>query len=137
MRVRHEVQAVIFDDSEGEKKVLLLKKVDFSARRYRWRLLKGGVNSGEADVEALQREIFEESGLKKIKVLKKILDYSFVFKGVKHMVSSYLVKADSKTPLKLQRSEVSGYLWVTKEQAISLLHWNDEKDAVRGLEING
>jgi 8-oxo-dGTP pyrophosphatase MutT (NUDIX family) len=134
MRVRLEVQGVIFDDAEGEKKVLLLKKMDFSAKSYRWRLLKGGVNSGETDVEALQREIFEESGLKNIKVLEKIHGYWFVFKGVKHVVSCYLVKANSKTPLKLQKSEVSDYLWTTKEQAISMLHWNHEKDAVRILE---
>lgn len=134
MRVRREVQGVIFDDAEGEKKVLLLKKMDFSAKSYRWRLLKGGVNSGETDVEALQREIFEESGLKNIKVLEKIHGYWFVFKGVKHMVSCYFVKANSKTPLKLQKSEVSDCLWTTKEQAISMLHWNNEKDAVRILE---
>jgi len=134
MRVRREVQGVIFDDIEGEKKVLILKKMDFSARRYRWRLLKGGVYSSETDVEALQREIFEESGLKNVKVLEKIHGYRFVFKGVEHMVSCYLVKADSEMPVKLQKSEVSDYLWTTKEQAIRMLHWNNEKDAIRVLE---
>jgi len=134
MRVRREVQGLIFDDAEDEKKVLLLKKMDFSAKSYRWRLLKGGVNSGETDVEALQREIFEESGLKNARVLKRVMSYQFVFNGVKHMVSCFLVKADSKTPLSLQKSEVSDYLWTTKEQAIRMLHWNNEKDAVRILQ---
>jgi len=58
MRVRRGVQGVIFDDVEGEKKVLLLKKMDFSAKRYRWRLLKGGVNTSETDAQALQRKMF-------------------------------------------------------------------------------
>jgi NADH pyrophosphatase NudC (nudix superfamily) len=134
MRVRREVQGVIFDDAEDEKKVLLLKKMDFSAKSYRWRLLKGGINSGETDVEALQREIFEESGLKNIKVLDRVHGYWFVFKGVKHVVSCYLVKVDSKMPVSLQKSEVSDFLWTTKEQAIRMLYWKNEKDAVKILE---
>jgi len=134
MRVRREVQGVIFDDAKGEKKVLLLKKMDFSAKSYRWRLLKGGIKSGETEVEALQREIFEESGLKNVKVLERVHGYWFVFKGVKHVVSCYLVKADSNMPISLQKSEVSDCLWTTKEQAIRMLYWNHEKDAVSILQ---
>jgi len=134
LRVRHEVQAVIFDEGDNAKRVLILKKIDFSAKRYRWRLLKGGVHNGEAETEALQREIFEETGLKNVKILGKVHSYEFVFKSVKHMVSSYLVKAYSKEPIKLQKSEVADCLWTTKENALQMLHWNNEKDAVRQLK---
>ena len=133
MRVRHEVQAVIFDETEGVKRVLILKKTDFSAKRYRWRLLKGGVFDGETETEALQREIFEETGLKNIEILSKVHSYEFVFKDVKHVVSSYLVKADSMEPIKLQKTEVSGCLWTTKENALQLLYWNNEKEPLKQL----
>jgi ADP-ribose pyrophosphatase YjhB (NUDIX family) len=133
LRVRHEVQAVIFDEADGVKRVLILKKTDFSAKRYRWRLLKGGVNDGETETEALQREVFEETGLKNINILSKVHSYEFVFKDVRHVVSSYLVRASSKEPIKLQKTEVADCLWTTKENALQLLYWNNEKEPLKQL----
>lgn len=133
MRIRHEIQAVIFDDNGKAKNLLILKKSDYSAKRYRWRLLKGGVNAGETETEALQREIFEETGLKKLEILGKVHTYEFVFRGIKHKVSSYLVKADSTEPVKLQKSEVADFVWTTRDNALQLLHWNNERDAVKQL----
>ncbi len=129
--VRREVQAVIFDDADSDKKVLILKKTDYSERRFRWRLLKGGLNDGETETEGLQREILEETGLRRIQVLEKILAYEFFFKNVRHTVSSYLVRADSKETVKLQKSEVAGYVWTTKEEALKMLHWSNEVEALR------
>jgi ADP-ribose pyrophosphatase YjhB (NUDIX family) len=131
--VRHEVQAVIFNDAGNLRQVLILKTADFSARRYRWRLLKGGVKEGETEVEALQREIFEETGLKSVKILEKVHAYEFGFRDIKHKVSSYLVKADREEPIKLQKSEVADCLWTTKEKALQMLYWNNEKDALNQL----
>jgi ADP-ribose pyrophosphatase YjhB (NUDIX family) len=134
LRVRHEVQAVIFDDAEDVNKVLLLKKTDFSAKKFRWRLLKGGVHDGETETEALEREILEETGLKSIKILDKVHWYEFVFKNVKHVVSSYFVRADSKEQIKLQKSEVAGYIWTTREEALQLLYWNNEREPMKQLK---
>jgi len=133
LRVRHEVQAVIFDDSGAVKKVLLLKKTDFSAKKYRWRLLKGGVHDGESETEAVEREILEETGLRNIKILDKVHSYEFVFKNVKHVVSSYLVRADSNEQIKLQKTEVADCLWMTKEDALQRLYWNNEKEPLKRL----
>ena len=121
---------MIFDDTDNEKKVLILKKTDYTGRRYRWRLLKGGLHDGEGETEGLQREILEETGLRKIQVLDRILSYEFFFKNVRHTVSSYLVRADSKEPIKLQKSEVADYVWTTKEEALKMLHWNNEIEAL-------
>jgi len=134
MLIRREVQAVIYDDIDNARKVLILKKVDFSAKRYRWRLLKGGVHDGETEIQGLQREILEETGLKNIKILGRVHSYEFVFKGTKHLVSSYLVKADMREPIKLQKSEVADCAWTTKEEALKTLHWDNERDALRQLK---
>jgi len=130
MRIRREIQAVISSNSNGEEKFLLVKKLDFSARRYRWRLLKGGVKTGESEIEALKREIFEEVGLENVQVLDKVYSYQFTFKNVKHMVSSYKVKANPRERIRLQTSEVVGYIWVPKEKALKMLHWKNEKKAL-------
>jgi 8-oxo-dGTP pyrophosphatase MutT (NUDIX family) len=130
MRIRRDVQAVIFCNFNGEKKFLLVKKLDFSARRYRWRLLKGGVKTGESEVEALKREIFEEVGLEDVHVLEKVYTYQFTFKNVKHLVSSYLVRANPYEHIRLQTSEVVGYVWVPKDKAIKMLYWKNERKAL-------
>jgi len=133
LKVRRDVQAVIFDESEGERKILLVKKPDFSARRPRWRLPKGGVESGETETEALKREIFEELGLRNVRITSKVHGYEFVFRDTRHMVSSYSVKADSEETVTLQKSEVSDYVWMPKEKAVETLFWSNEKEAVRRL----
>jgi len=125
---------VIFDGVGNEKKVLILKKIDYSARRHRWRLLKGGVHNSETEIQGLKREIFEETGLKNIGILGKAQTYEFCFRGVKHLVSSYIVKADSKEPIKLQKSEVADYTWTTKQEALQMLYWNNEKNALAYLK---
>ncbi len=130
MRIRREVQAVIFCNSNGGEKFLLVRKQDFSARRYRWRLLKGGVKTGESEIEALKREIFEEAGLENVQVLGEVYSYQFTFKNVKHMVSSYKVKVNPRERIRLQTSEVVGYIWVPKEKAIKMLHWKNERKAL-------
>ena len=130
MRIRREIQAVIFCNSDGEEKFLLVKKLDFSARRYRWRLLKGGVKTGESEIEALKREIFEEVGLENMQVLDKVYSYQFTSGNVKHMISSYKVKVNPRERIRLQTSEVVGYIWVPKEKALKMLHWKNEKKAL-------
>jgi len=132
--VRREVQAVIFDEADDPRKVLILKKTDYSSRRYRWRLLKGGLNSGESEAKGLQREILEETGLKNIRILDRIYTYEYNFKNTRHLVSTYLVKADSQEPVKLQESEVADCIWTTKEKALQMLYWNNEKEALELLK---
>lgn len=132
MNVRNEVQGVIFDQKDG-KLVLLVQKKDTRATTLRWRLLKGGVNEGETEVEALRREIFEETGLKNIKIMDQVHKYEFVFNEIRHTVSSFLVKADSGEPVRLQESELAGYAWTQLEKANRLLYWRNEKEAVRKL----
>jgi ADP-ribose pyrophosphatase YjhB (NUDIX family) len=132
MNVRNEVQGVIFDQKDG-KLVLLVQKKDRRAIGLRWRLLKGGVNEGETEVEALRREIFEETGLKNVKIMDQVHKYEFVFNDIRHTVSSFLVKADSREPVRLQQSELAGYVWTQFEKANRLLYWRNEKEAVRKL----
>jgi 8-oxo-dGTP pyrophosphatase MutT (NUDIX family) len=134
MNIRDEVQAILFDKDNGHL-VLLVQKRNMRIRRFRWRLLKGGVNRGEAKVDALRREIFEETGMKGIRILQQIHDYQFVFKETLHRVSSFLVKADSREPIRLQESELSDYLWTDPETAAKLLYWTNEREALRKLSL--
>jgi ADP-ribose pyrophosphatase YjhB (NUDIX family) len=132
MKVRNEVQGVIFDKSNGGH-VLLVRKRDRKVRRFHWRLLKGGINEGETKVEALRREILEETGLKNIRILSQVHNYEFVFKGLYHRVSTFLVNADSSESVKLQESELSDYVWAESGNARQLLYWYNEREALGKL----
>ncbi len=134
MNIRDEVQAVLFDKDHSHL-VLLVQKRDTRIRRFRWRLLKGGINKGEAKVDALRREIHEETGMKDIRILQQIHAYQFVFKETLHKVSSFLVEADSTEPIRLQESELSDYLWTDPKTAAKLLYWTNEKEALRKLNL--
>lgn len=133
MIVRNEVQAVVFDEKNREILVLLIKKKDQKTGQYNWRLLKGGIKSGETKIKALVREIFEEIGLRNVTVLKEIHGYKFPFRDVEHRVSGFLVKADSKEPIDLRKSEVADYVWAKKEEAFQMLCWPDEKKLLEAL----
>ena len=132
MNIRNEVQGVIFDRNDRGL-VLLVRKRDNRVRRFHWRLLKGGVNRGETKVEALMREVFEETGLRNVSVLEQVHNYQFVFRETLHRVSSFLVEADSKEAVRLQESELSDYLWTERDEADRLLYWANEKEALRKL----
>ena len=133
MRIRKTVQAVIFSVND-EKKILLVKKLDQKKPEYHWRLLKGGVEEGETEEQALKREIQEEIGLKDVKILDRIYSYSYAFEDTKQTVSTYLVEADPKEPIILDTKEVVGCAWMTKNEALSLLYWLHEKNAVKLLK---
>ena len=130
MKIKKDVQAVIFDHMDNKTLILIVKKVDFANGKPRWRLLKGGVEENEDEEQALKREIHEEIGIKKVRVLEKIYEYEFVFDNIKHEVSSFLVWASIYQPIKLENFEILGCAWVKLNNALQLLHWENEKEAV-------
>ena len=135
MRIKRDVQAVIFDDRDGSPRFLLICKRDAASERCDWRLVKGGVEDGESEAEALLREIAEETGLKRVQIIEKISNYEFSFRGVKHLVSSYLVRADSREEVRIshekERRPITGYMWADYKTAVRSLRWREEKRSLR------
>lgn len=133
MRVRKTVQAVIFS-RDDKNKILLVKKLDQNKPVYHWRLLKGGVEGNETPEEALKREIAEEVGLKNVRIISIIYDYTYDFGDTTHIVTTYLVEANPKEQITLDTKEVVGYAWMGKVEALRLLYWDNEKNAVKLLK---
>ncbi len=137
MKTRHDVQALIFDEVNGKKKVFLIKFYDNTKKRYTWRLVKGGVEKDETDEQALKREIMEEVSLKDVSVLEKVHNYEFDFKDTHHLVSTYLVKGNINESPKLNWDgdrEILESKWLSPKEALELLFWKGEKDAVKLLK---
>ena len=131
---RPSVQAVIYDVEKG--KMLLIMIHDTSMDELVWRLVKGGVAEGEADPEAMRREIAEEVGLRDIRVLEKINYYEFQYMDLRHLVSVYLVEADMDEAVTLQsgseeETAILDHAWLSPEEALETLYWEDEKRSVR------
>ena len=131
---RPSVQAVIYDVETG--KMLLIMIHDTSMDELVWRLVKGGVTEGEADPEAMRREIAEEVGLRDVRVLEKINYYEFQYMDLRHLVSVYLVEADIDEAVTLQsgsegETAILDHAWLSPEEALETLYWEDEKRSVR------
>ena len=137
MKIRHDVQALLFDEVNGEKKVFLIKFYDPTKKHHTWRLVKGGVEEGETDEQALRREIMEEVTLKDVKILDRVYSYEFEFMNTHHFVSTYLVKGNINEKPKLNWDgdrETVESKWVSPKEALELLFWENEKKAVKLLK---
>ena len=68
-----------------ENKVFVGKRIDNPVDK--WQMPQGGVNNGENLIDAMKRELQEETGIRNIKILKEIngwLEYEEVEHTIKH-----------------------------------------------------
>lgn len=107
--------------------------------------MKGGIEPEETETEALKREILEEVGLKKIIIGEKVhyYEYFYEFKQIKmkHLVSSYFVKADISEKVVLQGESadempIVEYAWLSYYDTLKKLFWKNEKQAVKNSVIH-
>lgn len=125
MKERRNVRAIMFDDSKGEIRFLLLY-----ARKGYWQFPQGGIDKGESEVEALQREIFEETGFRVWK--RDVITNSKVEviyyaersgQPIKVYLNAYAVRVDSDKNVIVGRGGDAhqDYIWVDYSRALSLL----------------
>ncbi len=129
------VQAVIVD--RQLKKILLIKRKGYSDKRFLWRLVKGRKNEGETDIDALKREIREETGMKDFEIREKVFSYSFYLPENERVdVNTFLVVADRNQKLMKEDEEenIVEYKWTSFDTAIKLLHYNEEKLAIEKVK---
>jgi 8-oxo-dGTP pyrophosphatase MutT (NUDIX family) len=135
--IRNCVTAVIFDNPGNPFFLILKRKRNWEG----WEFPKGGIEAGETEEDAVKREIFEETGLKKFKILKKIEGIKKEFIGMNNRLnvhSVYLIEASMNIPVHIPKGadpEHSTYLWCDKSSTRSKITWdNDKKILERVLE---
>jgi NAD+ diphosphatase len=136
MAVNKQVQAVLWDESSGWLKVLLVKKLDAKSFVPRWRLLKGSIEVGESEETALAREIKEEVGLTTVEIGEKIYEYNFSFGDIVNQVKTFSVKGDSSRALKIQTKEIADARWFSLDEAKKVIYWPHEKKALEAFEVH-
>ena len=139
MKTIGQVEAVIVKGG----KILILKKRDakfekgkwFRTKQSFWRLPKGKLEKGESAKKGLKRELREETGLKKIKIGKRVFSYSFEApKGLLlRKVSAYLVFTDEKPRMtKDGRKEgIEKILLASPKTALKKVHFESEKKVLK------
>lgn len=100
---------------EHGHEILVLKRNSNKPQGESWGLPSGKIDENESEIEALQREVYEEIGFriqaKDIKHGKKIYvrypDYDFIF-------YTYSLPISDKIEIKLNPEEHTEYKWETK-----------------------
>ena len=131
MRLPIQVEAIIFRRNGNKVDYLLLKRLP--ERNGFWQPVTGGVEEGETRKEALRREIREETGIKNIIAVLEDL-YLFEFSDPNpYQEYVYGVEVSPSEKIMLDRKEHSEYRWCSFQEALQLLHWKENKEALRKL----
>lgn len=98
-----------------------------------WELPKGTIEEGEEEIEAMRREIEEETHIANVLDIKKIGRFKYGYpKGNYNgtIEQVYLVKVNDKE-VRINKKEHNDYRWAGPEDATETLTHYDHKKAVK------
>jgi 8-oxo-dGTP pyrophosphatase MutT (NUDIX family) len=131
MRLPIQVEAIIFRRNADTVEYLLLKRLP--DRNGFWQPVTGGLEEGETRTEALRREIEEETGIKNlIRVIEGLYYFEFSDPNL-NQEYVYGVEVSSTEEVVLDGKEHSEYRWCGIKDALQLLHWKENKEALKKL----
>ncbi|MFH1694710.1 MAG: NUDIX domain-containing protein [Patescibacteria group bacterium] len=107
---------------------------------YTWAFPKGGIKEGEDELTAAKREVWEETGLKKVELIKKLGSYQRnvfnnkgeIDKSVLKTITMFLFKTEEEElkPVDLKNPEAK---WLTKKEVIETLSHKEDKEWFIGI----
>ena len=131
VRLLIQVQGILFRKINGEIQYLLLKRNP--EREGFWQPVTGGLEEGETRVEALEREVLEETGIESpIRIIKDV--YYFELSTPLHEKEYVFgVEVLSTEDITIDNREHSEHRWCSLEEALKLLKWKENKEALERL----
>ncbi|QDY80166.1 NUDIX hydrolase [Streptomyces qinzhouensis] len=89
-----------------------------------WDVVGGAVEEGESLLDALHREIAEETGWRLRRVLARVAHQEWTANGLRHIESDYVVEVDGDlSSPELERDKHTEFAWIAAEE-VSLLDEN-------------
>jgi 8-oxo-dGTP pyrophosphatase MutT (NUDIX family) len=112
-----------------QDKILLLHRQDYKSEGNRWGIPGGKLNKGEPLIDAIIREVFEETGYQlereKVhhigKLYIKVPNFDFEY----HMIQ-YQLPIEHPADVKINFKEHKGFTWVTPKDALKMDLITDE-----------
>ncbi len=137
VRLPIQVQGILFRRINGDIQYLLLKRTP--EKEGFWQPVTGGLEEGESKVEALKREVWEETGIKNVVGIIENVDYfeysdAHFIKGydfIKEYVFGVEVHPNEK--IAIDGKEHSLFRWCSFQEALELLKWDENKKALLRL----
>jgi 8-oxo-dGTP pyrophosphatase MutT (NUDIX family) len=136
MPIEKSAGAVIFRRENNKIYYLLLHYPGASHRAEKdyWDFPKGHIEKGEKIKDTVRREVFEETGLKDIRFVegfKEWIKYFFKFRGKNIFKIVTFLLAETKTKEVKISSEHIGYQWLTYQEALERLTFNNSKEILK------
>ncbi|MFJ2770452.1 NUDIX hydrolase [Streptomyces sp. NPDC087300] len=92
-----------------------------------WDVVGGAVEDGEALLDALGREIAEETGWRLRRVLARVAHEEWTADGVRHIESDYVVEVEGNLAVPaLERDKHTEFAWIAADE-VSLLDENTRR----------
>lgn len=127
--------AILFSiNNESTKLVFLL--LHYASGH--WDFPKGNIESGEDEVQAACREIFEETGIQNVHFLKgfrKKIQYHYIRgnKSIRKEVIFYIARTNTKEII--LSNEHVGYAWKDYNQALNQLTYKSAKNLLTEVKM--
>jgi len=135
--IRKSVAAIIYQKNKfllGSRIAILLKSGELESIPEEWDLIKGGIEINETPETTILRELKEETGTDKYKIISVFenkIDYDLPEKTgfEKQETTVFLVEfLGEKEELKKQDSEVGHLTFFTKQEAIEKIKYSETKN---------
>jgi ADP-ribose pyrophosphatase YjhB (NUDIX family) len=108
----------------GEVEILL-----FADSKTRWTIPKGHIEEGETPRQTAEREIQEETGLKKMKMLDWLGKINFRYRRINTLVlmttEIFLVEAQGDTDKIIPQEWMKGIKWFPTNEALDKIEYED------------
>jgi dATP pyrophosphohydrolase len=126
-----QVDSYIYRITDNGPVYLMLKRSSGKYYEHLWQGVAGKIEKGETAVQAVVRELEEETGKKPVKIFA--VDHIASFYDARNdrilMVPIFGIEVeDSEVQLSEEHSE---YKWVSFEEALILLTWKGQKEGLR------
>ncbi len=117
---------IVFRRNENSKKVEILLIQD---AKNRWTIPKGHIEEGEQSKETAEREIKEETGLEKVKVMSWLGKINFRYRRQQSLVlmttEIFLVQALGDTDKLKPEDWMNGIKWFESNEALDKIEYED------------
>lgn len=123
--------AVVFRKINNVPRFLLIK----NQRSAHWGFPKGHMERGETPQDTAKREVLEETGLR-INIIEGFSSKSeyIIGRRVQKEVRIFLATT-TDTQTKIQKEEIEDYIWLTYEQAMETLNFQNDKRILRKAQV--